>query len=320
MKKIKYIIACILMLFTFISCNKNQDKFIIEGNYSNETLVFIDGDILQEKIESKDSFVLIIMLSSCSSCHQFKEQVINPYIQQSKATIYGIYSYNLDGQDNYANKPKYKTAPAITIYNQGKCIKTLNYDHKDKTFSSMEGFKEFMIKYIIEPKIVEVSEEVLDDKLSNEETFVLYIGWNKCGDCSLINDNVLQPYFLDNENKENIFYLETDKYRSKRPLQEPTLSENPTDEEIEAKENWDAWISFASKYNFVSYNNGKIPTIQYYENGIMKDMIVYLNDVKEEEKIIDSFYEELIGSSKTQEELIEFHNKKVVDFLNKYVK
>ena len=74
MKKIKYFIACIFMLFSFVSCNTNKDKFMLEGNVSNETLVFLDAEELQSKIENQDSFVLIVMLSSCSSCHLFKEE------------------------------------------------------------------------------------------------------------------------------------------------------------------------------------------------------------------------------------------------------
>ena len=320
MKKIKYFIACIFMLFSFVSCNTNKDKFMLEGNVSNETLVILDAEELQSKIENQDNFVLIVMLSSCSSCHLFKEEIINPYIKETYATIYGIYSYDLDGTKNYTNKPKYKKAPAIVIYNSGEDIKTLNYNHEYEAFSSIEGFKKFMSEYVIEPKLVEVSEEVLDSKINNKENFILYIGWNKCGDCSLINEEVISPYLLSNNSKTKIYYLESDKYRSKKPLEEPVLSENPTTEELEVKANWDAWIEFATKYNFVSYRNGKIPTIQYYENGEVVEMVVYLNDKIDENTIIESFYSELVNQSKSNKELIQFHNKKIKDFLNKYYK
>ena len=320
MKKIKYFIACIFMLFSFVSCNSNKDKFMLEGNIENETLLFLDGEELQEKIENKESFVLVIMLSSCSTCHQFKEEVLNPYIQETHATIYGVYSYDLDGEAKYPNKPKFKTAPAILIYNQGENIKTLNYDHRDDMFSSVEGFKKFMSEYVIEPRLIEVSEAALDLKINNKETFVLYIGWNKCGDCTLINDRVITPFLLESKNETKIYYLETDEYRSKRPLEEPVLSENPTDEELEAKANWDAWIAFATKYNFISYRNGKVPSVQYYENGTMKEMVVYLNDKIENDIIVDSYYPELIKQSKTTNELLGFHDKKIEEFLNKYCK
>ena len=320
MKKIKYFIACIFMLFSFISCNSNNEKFMLEGNIENETLLFLDGEELQEKIENEDSFVLIIMLSSCSTCHQFKEDVINPYVKETYASIYGIYSYDLDGEAKYPNKPKFKTAPAILIYSKGKNIKTLNYNHSDNTFSTIEGFKEFMSEYVIEPRLIEVSETALDLKINNKEIFVLYIGWNKCGDCTLISDRVIMPFLLDSKEEIKIYYLETDKYRSKRPLEEPVLSENPSDEELEAKANWDAWIDFATKYNFVFYRDGKVPTVQYYENGNMKEMVVYLNDKIENDTIVDSYYPELINQIKTKDELLQFHDKKIEEFLNKYCK
>ena len=308
------------MLFSFVSCNSKNEKFMIEGHIENQTLVFLDADGLQEKIENEDSFVLIIMLSSCSSCHLFKEEVLNPYIQETKATVYGIYSYDLDGEKKYPNKPKYKKAPAIVIYNKGEDIYSLNYDYENETFSSVEGFKKFMSEYVIEPKLIEVSEKALDAMLNNNESFLLYIGWNKCGDCALINENVIQPYLINSESNTNIYYLETDKYRSKRPYEEPVLSDNPTEEELEAKANWDAWIAFANKYNFATYKNGKVPTIQYYENGIFKDMIVYLNDYIEDGVIVESFYFELKGQNKSISELVAFHDKKANEFLNKYYK
>ena len=49
-------------------------------------------------------------------------------------------------------------------------------------------------------------------------------------------------------------------------------------------------------------------------------MVVYLNDKTEENTIVESFYSELVNQSKTKEELIQFHNKKIKDFLNKYYK
>ena len=113
---------------------------------------------------------------------------------------------------------------------------------------------------------------------------------------------MIHPFLLKSNEETKIYYLETDEYRSKRPLEEPVLSENPTDEELEAKANWDAWIVFATKYNFISYRNGKVPSVQYYENGTMKEMVVYLNDKIENDTIVDSYYPELINQIKTKDE------------------
>jgi len=49
-------------------------------------------------------------------------------------------------------------------------------------------------------------------------------------------------------------------------------------------------------------------------------MVVYLNDKIENDVIIDSYYSELINQSKTTNELLEFHDKKIEEFLNKYCK
>ena len=132
----------------------------------------------------------------------------------------------------------------------------------------------------------------------------------------MLNENVVTNYLMENNKK--VYYLESDKYRSVKPTEEPILSKEPTEDELLAKENWDNWINFTSKYGFNEYRNGRVPALIYYENGEVKDYLIYRNDVVEENLITQSFYEELIGQSKTDEELMSYHNQKALEFLNKY--
>lgn len=312
------------MIICSLSSCKKAEKTMLEGNVDNITIVELNATELENKISNEESFVLIVLLPFCSSCENFKNQVINPFILETKATIYGISSTELNDENNYKNKPSYKYAPCILIYKNGVNVDKINYSETKDVFNDKEAFAKHIDKYFYLPKILEVSEETLDAKLVNKDNFLLYIGWNKCGDCNKIRTRVLDDYLLKEKSEQYIYYLEVDKYRINRPLVEPTLDPNATETEKQKyntdKANWDNWVSFAKKYNFYDYNSGKVPTIQYYENGSLKDMIVYLNDVIVDDVIIDSFQKDLIDKNINDVNIDEFHNLKLKEFLNKYYK
>lgn len=322
MKKIWKIIFSFLMLLSINSCNTSKEKFLLEGNFANETLIEIDNYSLKGMIENEESFILVVLLKTCSTCESFKNDVLNPYIKETHSTIYSIDLVSLESYENYDNKPYVKEAPTLLVYNEGKNINTLKYSNDKNEFKDIKEFKNYMNSYIIEPKLLEISEELLDSKISNKETFILYIGWNKCGDCSLLEERIIDSYLKENDLNIDFYYLESDKYRINKPKEKPVYKDDFTDEEKNQYnidlENWNNWILFATKYNFVNYRNGRIPTIQLYENGIMTEWIVYNNDIIEENVVIDSFFDEYDGMNISKEKMLELHDKKVIDFLNKH--
>ena len=72
---------------------------------------------------------------------------------------------------------------------------------------------------------------------------------------------------------------------------------------------WDDEINgFPYKYEFSSYRGGKVPAIVSYENGNKVDYIIYHNDVINNNVVQESFFEELIGNSYSEEELEQIFN------------
>ena len=89
--------------------------------------------------------------------------------------------------------------------------------------------------------------------------------------------------------------------------------------ELDKKENWDNWINFATKYGFVSYRDGKVPVLINYESGNATDLLVYHNDVIKDGVVEVSFFDDLIGQSLSDNELIKIHNERTIEFLDKYL-
>ena len=85
----------------------------------------------------------------------------------------------------------------------------------------------------------------------------------------------------------------------------------------------DAWKTLAAKYNLTVFRNGRVPTLQFYENGVTSNekMAVYLNDAIDADTntITESWYPELVNQQKTTEELLQFHDAKIIEYLDKYL-
>ncbi|MCI5745786.1 MAG: hypothetical protein MR270_05835 [Erysipelotrichaceae bacterium] len=314
-----FLLFCLFLLLP--SCSNNNSKFMLQGNIENKSSIQISNIELENKITNCENFVLIVSLVSCATCERFISDVINPYVSSTYSTIYNIDYYELEEGETYKNKPYVKISPSIFIYYSGKVVSSKSYDSNNKEFENIEKFKEYMNEYIIEPKIVSINEEYLDTMIEEKQSFVLYIGWDLCGDCKLLNSRILDSYFKSNKKDNILYYLECGKYRAQKPAVEPVESNYETKEEYEiAKNNWQQWIDFASKYNFVSYRNGKVPSLFYYNLGEVYEMLVYHNDVIQDGVVVESFFQECIGKKMSEEELLDYHDKKAIEFLNKYYK
>ena len=316
LKKIASLFISLFLLFNLNAC-KGSKKAMINTNIDNVNVIELDKESLSDKIASEEDFILLIRLEGCSSCEAFTKDVVKPFISKTHANIYSIYAHEVDTMKGIDNAPKYKLAPNIQVYKQGKSICSQDYNDSKKYFTDLNDFEKFIYKYVDISKIIEVSETFLDQAILDKQSIILYIGWYKCGDCVLVKENVLNDYLNNHEGNTPIYYLEVDEYRKNKPSACPDIT-NATPEDMMFYEYYMKWLNFAKKYNFADYEDGKVPTFQYYDQGKMVDMIVYKNDVVEDEKVIKSYYQELIGQSLKQEMLNEYHKEKVIEFFNKY--
>ena len=299
MKKIIKFFFCIIVSLLMISCDNNTNKLLLRGNLNNHTTIPIDQITLKNKINNQESFVLSIYLETCEACISFNKEILDSYIEKTKMDIYSVNLIDLENYENYENKPYATEAPQIFIYDKGKEIAHLKYEYGKKEFENFTNFTNYMNQYIMEPKLITISEELLDQKIFSKEDFLLYIGWNQCGDCKLLDTHLLNDYLKENYKIDNvIYYLESENY-----INDPTK-----------------WKEFTKKYQFDSFRSGRVPTLQFYQKGVIQEMIVYHNDVIENNIVKESFFEDCLNKNLTDEQLLEIHDQKMYEFLDKYYK
>jgi len=140
-----------------------------------------------------------------------------------------------------------------------------------------------------------------------------------------LNDNYLKAYLKSNPTTNRFYIIETD-------AEGIRYTEGQYDAGL--------WQSFKDEYGLSNVNNtlghgvGYVPTFQYYQNGSIKEMMVYFNDGEYIQNsdgsysvIINSSYyddnpyiDQTINHSEYKEKLTPFYNNKLKEFLNSNLK
>ena len=176
--------------------------------------------------------------------------------------------------------------------------------------------------------------EQLQSKINNDESFIIYYSRSSCGDCNYLNKNYLRQYLSSHVDSKYFYVIETDAegirfYNGASP----DTSNDATDDEKAAAAQWQA---FKDQYGLSNVNNpighgvGYVPTLQYYQDGEISDMMVYFNDgeyvLNSDDtysiRINASYYNDnpylnqTVKYSEYKEKLAPFYNQKLETFLN----
>lgn len=92
MKKLKILLLC---FFTCLCVACTNDKEYIRdttpGSY--EEISFMEA---KEKIENGDTFIALFSQTKCTHCQEYKESVLDPYLETHHITLYEINITNED--------------------------------------------------------------------------------------------------------------------------------------------------------------------------------------------------------------------------------
>lgn len=307
-KKFKFFAALLVIVTLLNACNggNNQDvdnKFVLEGLYEASDFIEIDFEELEDMQSRKLNFMLYIGDPSCGGCNLFSP------IYRQFAIDYGLKLYYITPSTKLKEVVKIQYTPSLAPFQEGEPVIVIDPHDDEKPFASVSNLKDFTTKYFTLPSIYEVSEETLDEKIANNEEFVIYYFWKYFGDCARLANEILNEYQINHQGLKNFYYIEVDPYRS----------EGRTSE---------AWQTFANKYELDRYKWGVVPTFQYRKGSEIVEMAVYLNDTIETTgddniKVTQSFYEdapylnETMNNDEFKEASIDFHNTKILEFFNR---
>lgn len=318
----KSIIFTIPCLIFFSSCsNESENEKIL--SYFHEDLtsfVYTNDQELKLLSTNKEDFILFVF-SDCG-CGGHTDSVfttMQKYISETHRLIYAI------GDTDYKQLPislsetfplypqnateEIETMPALYFYKNGQRIFSQNYNESMLQLDTLSTIIENKTTphglYLLNDldsytykgydffKIKENSTSLLDEKISQNECSILY-SWKSCGDCYSLKQ-ILSSYYLEQQTK--LYFFEVNYYRNGE--NKATLWDN----------------GFPVKYQFSDYRGGKVPSIVHYKDSQRISFLVYHNDVVTDGIVTESFFEELIGSQKTEEEREQYHQEKVVEYL-----
>lgn len=298
---------CLILLFTPLlfgslsACSESTHRLTF-GTYINQsikTLTTLTNAELKEKADNNNEvFLLAVYQGSYSEdclCWTTYQNTIASYMNKYHEYIY---LFDAQSQDETVSSLKIEktntSTPYFYIFNGIKKLAEYSYNNsKDKDiFSDVEALNKRVHQVVRSPIIHYVDKGFLDENLvKNEQSIVAFIR-NGCGDCSYVIPNEIIPYISHNDVKQNIWLYDL------QDVYELSKSETTNEEEKgQYQAIKDAYGLSASSNEKFGYQNGVVPTIQYYEKDILKDATVFFNDQISQRDdgsyfVSDSYYSE----------------------------
>ena len=294
MKKLAAILLAIPVLLSTACRDGDIDTSKIALDYGrvrHTALVDIDqlGELtyneLQSAIDSKINFVLLVYGSPTCGCWTDFKPIVRDYINAHWADFKVINANNVPGNNSYGIYAGADLMPSIVFFRRGKLIRQTVYgklkENNRKMFKQYHEFEAYMKRNVYAPHMIYLDKEVLDEKISTNEYFNLYVARTGCGDCAAVDKNILYKWSTKNAGKllANDLYIfdiapyrGTDQYQVIKDYCGLSVAGNPT---------------FGYDYG---EDHGFVPTFQRRHGALIEDMITVLNDYASEELVVTSYF------------------------------
>ena len=139
----------IVMLVVLVGCGKVSKFSLTDKYYTNEEkgLVEVELSEVNEAIEAKDNFVLLIYLAGCSTCQELRP-IVEEYLDKANIKMLMLSYDSMEKGSKLKKTVKY--APSVVIFKNGKIIDFLDTasDRDIERFSSYDAFSEWFESYI----------------------------------------------------------------------------------------------------------------------------------------------------------------------------
>lgn len=256
--KIRSLLLLPLMFgtMTLSACGETPKVELKYGQMADVNPRYIDYQTLKEKFENNETFLLTTYAQTCTCWSTFKS-VLNGYINESHALVYAI-NYNAFHDTTGASLDTFglniqSGYTSFAIVNKGELVQNLK-SGKDKIFTDVSVFTQFMSEMVILPKMFYVSLEQVDQLYATDATSAIYFARSDCGDCQYFDKNFLDLYSPNGK----LYILDCEEIGIRVYEEDGSLT----------PESQIAWNNFKANYGLGSSNNpdfgydtGYVPTL-----------------------------------------------------------
>lgn len=259
------------------SCNTSDSKFsIMYGTYVNDSAIELSYSDLTAKMNGNENMLVAIYPEDGCQCWSQFEIVINDYVRDEHTIVYKIKYSSIEGNGNSWGFPLDSGSPSFCYVKEGKIVKSYTYNasNPSRLFKTTADFKEDVDANCYQPNYYYVNQTYLDDKLfiaKDDKVLVSYV-WSSCPDCNYCIPNVLAPYQHAKNFDQKMYIIDLEV--------EGLLLVNGEKDKTNAN-----YVEFMRAHNLseasgseFGYSRGFVPSFQYWEQGVLKDMNVFFND------------------------------------------
>lgn len=277
-------------------CQSSKAKIrITYGSPVYEEMVELTYSDFTQKMTNGENMIVATYDSEQSAtcgCWIYFQPILNRYVNDHDTVIYKMDRLTVV-KDTYGIILPSGSDPTFFITNKGEIVHQYVYNTTSanaELFHSYDKFADNLASLTKEPQIMLIDEEYLNKAIfeENRSDFIIYHGRSGCPDCGYCTPNVLEPYARDNDLKNKIYMIDIEylrgtdgyqPYKNKYQLSAYDFDEDGNKIEINPT---------------YGYQQGVVPTFQYWKNGVLSDACVYFNDSYEKKNdkwtITDSYY------------------------------
>lgn len=297
-KRLLFILVPFVLL-TLNSCT-SYDCHLSYGTYIEQDLnslrTLSNQELYDKGVSEREHFLLAVYQGSyvddCLCWSTFQNTIVS---YMNKYHEY-VYLFDAQGQDSSVSSFKIDkvndSSPHLYVFSGTHVIAKYSYKNNrdEKLFSNPDILYNKVHEKAKKPHIYYVDDAYLKENLSNLDQSLVLFARNGCSDCSYVLPHVIIPYFRTAKTTKNILLFDMQNYY------ELSKSETASEEEKAQYQDLKDYYELSASSNATyGYQQGVVPTIQYREKGVVKDVSIFFNDVISQKDdgsyvISDSFY------------------------------
>ena len=302
MKKKLVILLISPILFVSLTGCDTKKSILTYGTHIQTSLEKLenisDFDLFWRTNTFKETFILATYQSEyeCLCWDTFQNVIVN-YTNTYHEKVYLFDTSYQDSALEAHKLDKYKDSTnALYIFKGNKQLAKFSYrkDTDKVIFTDLSGKAMYnrIHKYVEKPIIYDIDDAFLDSNIKEKEQSITLFVRAGCSDCLYALPNMIIPYINTHKIEKEIWYYDL------QNSYDIANKEGATDlEKAQYQELKDKYELSATANSTYGYLNGVVPTIQYRENGILKDAAVCFNDVVDEKDdgtfyLSESYYSE----------------------------